>query len=314
MRNADVLCARAEMPASTGALHLVVGIPSAGRRDVLSATLRHLACQTRPPDEIVVSVPHLDDIDQECLAHLPCPSRLLISSRGSCHQRNRILDSVSYADVVVFLDDDFLMASNYLEEVEKLFLEHREVAIATGTVIADGATGPGISIEEAKLKLKSSQASMEYDPNPLRGVYCGYGCNMAVRMSAIGEGNVRFDERLPLYGWLEDVDFSRLAARHGRVVRSTLLRGVHLGTKVGRTSGLRFGYSQIANPIYLTRKGTLTARHACVQMARNILANAVKVWRPESWIDRKGRVRGNLRAFADLLSGRLAPHNVETME
>lgn len=314
MRNADVLCAEAEMSVSNGALHLVVGIPSAGRRDILSATLRHLACQTRPPDEIVVSVPHLDDIDQECLAHLPCSSRVLISPRGSCHQRNRILDFMPHTDVVVFLDDDFLMAPTYLEQVEQLFVEHRDVAIATGTVIADGATGPGISIEEATLKLRQSQASAEFDPNPLRNVYCGYGCNMAVRMSAVADGNVRFDEHLPLYGWLEDVDFSRLVARHGRVVRSTLLKGVHLGTKVGRTSGLRFGYSQIANPIYLTRKGTLTVRHAVVQMTRNILANAVKVWRPESWIDRKGRVKGNLRAFADLISGRLAPRNVETME
>lgn len=314
MRNEHVLCAPEKTSSWDGALNIVVGIPSAGRRAILSATLRHLASQSRPPNEVVVSVPQLDDIDQECLAHLPCGARVLISPRGSCHQRNRILDSVPQAEVVVLLDDDFLIASSYLEQVEQLFAEHPDVAIATGTVIADGATGPGISVEEAKAKLQSLPASSEYDPDPLRSVYCGYGCNMAVRMSAIAEANVRFDEQLPLYGWLEDVDFSRLVAPYGRVVRSSLLKGVHLGTKVGRTSGLRFGYSQIANPVYLTRKGTLTVRHAGMQIARNLIANAVKVWRPESWVDRKGRVRGNLRAFADLLNGRLTPGNVETME
>ena len=38
--------------------------------------------------------------------------------------------------------------------------------------------------------------------------------------------------------------------------RANVLRGVHLGNKRGRVSGLRFGYSQIANPIYLLQKGT----------------------------------------------------------
>lgn len=305
---------RGRMAASAGALHLVVGIPSTGRREILATTLRHLARQARPPDEVVVCVWSLDDIDQECLADLPCPSRVLMSRRGSCRQRNRILDAVPQADVVVFLDDDFLMASSYLEQVEQLFAEHPDVAIATGTVIADGITGPGISINEGTSRLEAAQVSTDYDPDPLRTVYCGYGCNMSVRMSAVDSGDLRFDEDLPLYGWLEDVDFSRMAARCGRVVKSTRLKGVHLGTKVGRTSGTRFGYSQIANPVYLVRKGTMTARHAGLQVARNVVANAVKVWQPEPWIDRKGRVRGNLRAFADFFSGRLAPRNVERMD
>lgn len=299
---------------SAGALHLVVGIASTGRREILATTLRHLACQARQPDEVVVCVWSTDDIDQSGLADLTCPSRVLMSPRGSCCQRNRILDTVSQADVVIFLDDDFLMAPSYLEQVEQLFAEHSNVVIATGTVIADGITGPGISVQEGTTRLETAQLSADYDPDPLRSVYCGYGCNMAVRMSAVDCGNLRFDEALPLYGWLEDLDFSRMAARYGRVVKSTRLKGVHLGTKVGRTSGTRFGYSQIANPVYLVRKGTMTVHHAGLQVARNVIANTVKVWRPEPWVDRKGRVRGNFRALADLMLGHLAPRNIENMD
>jgi len=189
--------------ASAGALHLVVGIASTGRREILATTLRHLACQARQPDEVVVCVWSTDDIDQSGLADLTCPSRVLMSPRGSCCQRNRILDTVSQADVVIFLDDDFLMAPSYLEQVEQLFAEHSNVVIATGTVIADGITGPGISVQEGTTRLETAQLSADYDPDPLRSVYCGYGCNMAVRMSAIDCGNLRFDEALPLYGWLE---------------------------------------------------------------------------------------------------------------
>lgn len=302
------------MAASAGRLHLVVGIPSTGRKEILATTLRDLKRQDRQPDEVVVCVSSPDDINQSCLENLTCPYRVLMSPRGSCRQRNGILDTVPLADVVIFLDDDFLMASSYLEQVEQLFIEHPDVAVATGTVIADGITGPGIPTDEGSSRLEASHESMNFDPNPLRTVYSGYGCNMAVRMSVVTGSSLRFDEDLPLYGWLEDVDFSRMAARHGRVVKSARLKGVHLGTKIGRTSGTRFGYSQIANPIYLARKGTMTVRHAGLQMTRNVLANAVKVWRPEPWIDRKGRVKGNICAFADLLSGRLSPRNVERMD
>ncbi len=52
------------------------------------------------------------------------------------------------------------------------------------------------------------------------------------------------------------LDFSRLVARYGQVVSAKQLEGVHLGTKVGRSPGVRLGYSQIANPVYLMRKRT----------------------------------------------------------
>src|SRR6202040_3955084 len=92
--------------------------------------------------------------------------------------------------------------------------------------------------------------------------YGTYGCNMAFRLKPIVSHNVVFDDNLPLYGWQEDIDFSRRVLPYGRIVRSKSLRGVHLGIKLGRTSGVRFGYSQIANPIYLTRKGTMSRKHA----------------------------------------------------
>jgi hypothetical protein len=45
-------------------------------------------------------------------------------------------------------------------------------------------------------------------------------------------------------------------------------------------------------------------------MSRNIAANALKTLRPEPWVDRRGRLLGNLRAIADLVTGRLDPRKV----
>ena len=314
MTNAlDQIGERRPVTTSTHQFRLIVGIPSAGRRDILAAVAPHIARQTRLPDEIVVCVPSAEDADREALSRLPCPVRVLVSTKGSCRQRNHILESTPEAEIVVFLDDDFLMAPPYLEQTEAIFAANPDVDICTGNVIADGITGPGISVTEGWQMLRPHVRSKgKY--LPVSPTYTGYGCNMAVRMSAVRIGGLRFDENLPLYGWLEDVDFSRIAARHGRVVSSPHLVGVHLGTKVGRTSGVRFGYSQIANPIYLMRKETITARHAWVQMGRNLIANMVKIWKPEPWIDRRGRLRGNFLAFSDLIAGRLTPQNIERLD
>ncbi|WP_195909424.1 Wzz/FepE/Etk N-terminal domain-containing protein [Rhizobium tubonense] len=295
-------------------LRLVVGIASTGRREILSAVLPHISKQTRLPDEVIVCVASPEDIDPRCLSGLDFPIRVLTSKRGSCSQRNHILDDIEGADVVLFLDDDFLMAPTYIEETESLFRGHRDIIMATGTVLADGITGPGISVQdgmklvEAKGRRKSELAAM------FKPIYNAYGCNMAIRLSAIIAGNVRFDENLPAYGWLEDVDFSRILARYGEVVCGKQMEGVHLGAKMGRTPGVRFGYSQIANPIYLMRKRTMSIRYAGVQIVRNLAANLVKVWKPEPWVDRKGRLRGNALACLDLLTGRLAPANVEALD
>ena len=73
-------------------------------------------------------------------------------------------------------------------------------------------------------------------------ILAGYGCNMSIRASLIGRQ--RFDERLPLYGWQEDIDFTSRFRAQGRVVSAKSLYGVHLATKAGRQSGLRLALSQ----------------------------------------------------------------------
>lgn len=300
-------------PERTGRLRIAVAIASAGRRDILAAVLPHIAKQTRLPDEIVIAAPSEEDVDRSSMRTLPCPVRIMISRRGSCAQRNAILDELDGTTIALFLDDDFIMAPDYLEETERILLQHPDIVLLTGTVIADGVTGPGLPLADA-LRLTKHVSENEHGFPNLREVYNGYGCNMAVRMSAVRDGHIRFDENLPLYGWLEDVDFSRRLARHGRLVRSRRVAGVHLGTKSGRTSGVRFGYSQIANPVYLLRKRTMSLRHASVQIVRNLAANIVRVWAPEPWVDRRGRLRGNLKACTDLFRGRLAPRNIEQLE
>ena len=47
---------------------------------------------------------------------------------------------------------------------------------------------------------------------------------------------------------------------------------------------------------------------------RNFLANLVKSIRPESYVDRRGRLRGNLIGIFHLMTGRLTPEYILKLE
>lgn len=284
---------------------IAIGIATAGRRDVLSDTIRVLAEQTHMADELLICPANDADVDIEVLKEYPGKFRICKGPVGLPAQRNVLIEATD-ADIIVFFDDDFLPATDYLEEVLSLFASESDVVVATGKVLADGITGPGLDNAEGLRILE--QAGPNMDSSPLTVVYNGYGCNMSVRMQPVRDHRLRFDERLPLYAWLEDVDFSRQICVHGKVVGATRLRGVHLGTKrSGRSPGRRLGYSQVANPVYLARKGTMHWRRALNQIGRNLLANSIRSFSPEPWVDRRGRLIGNMMAICDLVLGKSAP-------
>lgn len=287
---------------------MVVGIATLGRREILATTIELLAHQTRLPDRLLICSVSPDDINDEVISRFPASTTIVKGTIGSSAQRNIILLAAGGADIVVFFDDDFFAAPDYLANLEDIFLAHPDVVAATGVLLADGIQGPGLSVERGLEILRSGAASG--GSAELVECYGTYGCNMAFRTAPITSNNILFDESLPLYGWQEDIDFSLRLAPHGRIVKAANLSGVHLGIKLGRTSGVRFGYSQIANPIYLLRKGTMSRKHALRLMWRNVAANLVRSLRPEPWIDRKGRLKGNFLALIDFANGRIAPSRI----
>jgi polysaccharide biosynthesis transport protein len=294
------------MPASH--TKVKVGIATAGRRDALAKTLIELGRQTRLADEVLICPASPEDCDESQLGELPYPCRVVRGGRGLTAQRNAILDACGGCDVIVFFDDDFYPVPSYLENTDELFTHHPEIVGATGRVLVDGSVTLGIPHAEAVALIQQFDEKAA-DGTPI-DTYALYGCNMAVRVSIVEEQRLRFDERLPLYGWLEDIDLTRRLSRYGRLVRAENLAGVHLAVKNGRSSGVRLGYSQIANPWYLVRKGTLAPKLAMVQVSRNIAANLYHSLRPEPWIDRRGRLKGNALAALHLISGEIDPAHI----
>jgi hypothetical protein len=175
-------------------------------------------------------------------------------------------------------------------------------------VLKDGARGPGISFEDACAMVVADAGASRSAARVHEPYRALYGCNMVLRVSAIGA--LRFDENLPLYGWQEDIDFTVQLSASGGLVMSETLRGVHMGVKSGRQPGAKLGYSQVANVVYLLRKRTIPRRMAYALLARNCTANLLKALKPEPYIDRKGRLAGNLLAVRDLLTGRMHPNRI----
>jgi GT2 family glycosyltransferase len=292
---------------TSAALKIAIGIATTGRPDVLADAIAFFARQTRLADELIICPAKTGDVDMARLAEYGAPVTVVPGPTGLPKQRNVILDNTD-ADIVVFFDDDYLPAEDFLAEIEAHFLADPDLAVLTGVVLADGAHGPGLAFAEGVEILARAQAPEK--PFSIYPAYGAYGCNMVVRRQLAQAHNIRFDENLPLYGWWEDIDFSRRLLPYGRVMRSNGVRGVHLGSKNGRTSGKKLGYSQVANMIYMARKGSISMGAAIRQIARNMSANHVKALKPEPWVDRIGRVQGNWKAMGDLVSGRLDPRRI----
>ena len=181
------------------------------------------------------------------------------------------------------------------------------VVAASGRVLADGFRSAGIGFAEADALVAAYESEAPRDVAVFDQVGA-YGCNMIIRSNA--RPDARFDENLPLFGWLEDLDYSSPFAKVGRIVETNQCVGVHLGVKSGRTSGVLLGYSQIANPLYLAAKGTMGRDRARRMAIRNVLANLLRSVAPERYIDRRGRLKGNLAAMSDLIRGRCHPTRV----
>lgn len=297
-----------EAPGGPGEkLRVAVVIATHGRPNTLASVVERLERQTVQPDSIWISCTSLADVG--ALADR-ADIHVIIASAGLPRQRNAALRQIGPdTGIVVFFDDDFVPHPRWIEMTELRFRINPDVVAATGHVIADGIKGPGLTFEEADTML----ASLDGQGADWLHENCSpYGCNMAFRYSAISD--LYFDERLVLYGWLEDRDFGgALAKRGGRLLKLGTACGVHLGIKQGRVSGKRLGYSQIVNPIYLHRKGTMTFRSLTKHIVGNFGSNLVGTFVPEPYIDRFGRLRGNLLGIANVLVGNVRPERAERL-
>ena len=298
-----------------------VVIATRGRPSEVKALIRSLINQTVPPSLVLISCVDEEDceIPAEISGYFSNRFKTLYSEKsGLTVQRNLALDFLKRNELlredssyVVFLDDDFRPASDWLECAGMVFQSHPEVVGITGRVLADGVKGDPIDEATAAQFLAGQNEPTSHWASgmEIRDLDCVYGCNMAWRSSVAS--TLRFDEKLPAYGWQEDRDYTGRALKLGRVIYVPGCKGVHLGARNGRSSGLRLGYSQIINPIYLCMKGSVRANSVIYLVGRSFLSNLSKSFRAQGSVDYRGRFRGNILAILHLLTGRIEPWHID---
>jgi hypothetical protein len=186
-----------------------------------------------------------------------------------------------------------------------VFDEEPGVVLVDGRVLADGRDIPRARSLEivAGPEAAESEEIREIGPDRV------YGCNMTVRRNVLVRA--RFDERLPLYGYMEDRDFAFECVRLGRLARCEGATLVHLRPAGGRISPRRLGFSQVMNPVYLWRKGNyLSWRNVAWQVSRPLLINAALALVPGQKAHRLGLLGGNCRALSSVLRGHITPEDV----
>jgi GT2 family glycosyltransferase len=303
-------------------MHPYVIIATKGRAAETRVLLDALAAQTLAPALTLVVGTEDNDItglNEHPLA-LSQKSLAFISPQiGAACQRNAgiealkargALDAAPKSFFCVFFDDDFRPAPDWLEKAAARFAKGDIIGL-TGRVLADGVMTGGYTEAEAAAFLNGQKPPLPHWANQSveSETDCAYGCNMAFLGTAIRE--LCFDENLPLYSWQEDRDYTGQCLRLGRVIRCPDCVGVHMGASGGRTSGLRFGYSQIANLYYLIHKGTVPPKAGLTQAGKNFVANIVKSLipiRPD--VDYAGRLHGNMMALLDIVRGTCDPRRI----
>ena len=296
-------------------LSIRVVIATKGRPAAVGELLHCLNQQSRLPDAIVVvgtcaaDLPRLKAWSEVPFVSLvsSLPGLTVQRNLGVVHlRRHRPVDN----GVIVFFDDDFRPHSGWLQQCEWAFEGHPSVVGVTGRVLADGIATQQIEETTAAQLL----AGVELPPHLIETSPIGtlYGCNMAVRETMFGRHS--FCEDLPNYGWLEDLDFSGQICRSGDLIKVTTCVGVHLGVVDARMDPRQLGYSQIANPLWLRRRRTIS-RLDCVRiLVRRTLAPAVKSLGSERAQEYRSRLVGVAIAYLHLVQGRLHPMAITEMD
>ncbi|MCB4207985.1 glycosyltransferase family 2 protein [Arthrobacter sp. UM1] len=287
-------------------------VATVNRHETLTKLLDSLRELDPHPSELVISAPAESDIPPAAREPFPFPVVIALGARGSSAQRNKGVDALTTApDTVAFLDDDSVPRRDFFARVERHFAEHPDSSAMTGRVVLEG-TGrlPNLSDAEITEALERSlRDDAAQSPGPAEPHNQLYGCNMVFRLEDFNR--FRFDERLPLYSWLEDTDLARALMKAGRrIYRDPAVVIAHRrDASGGRQSHVRFGYSFVSNWAHLHQKGHVDRRDlpgVVLVVGKNAVGS---IWGPErEW--RRLRLKGNLLALGDLLRGRVTPERI----
>lgn len=183
---------------------------------------------------------------------------------GLTLQRNIGISKLESApQIVCFFDDDVELDRFYIETVVHKFESDKSIVGVSGNIvnekrrmffdrvirrlffITDNTSG--------KLLL-SGDVGHIFAPVQDKEVDVLSGCNMSYRSNILFEFNLRFDEKLNDYAYMEDQDFSSRVLKYGKLVQISNAKLIHHVTAISRSKQKQLFASYIINSYYLFKK------------------------------------------------------------
>ena len=218
-----------------------VVIPTRNRPDLLQNVLRELIGQSRKPDFIVI----VDSSDQRKEVEVKLEGipifHILTEIRSAAHQRNLGIDFVlkfSEIKFLSFLDDDISIPTNYLQAVEKLFVDYPD-AIGVSGIAAETekprnnswvTTFLGLNGRPGELTKAVINVAPPTQGQPMEVEWL-IGCS-TWKVEKLNE--IRFEDDFIGQSIFEDVIFSSRMSNYGKLICSPNLRFNHWMSEVER--------------------------------------------------------------------------------
>ena len=120
---------------SQTAAKVVIGIATTGRPGIVKDTLLQIATLDDLPDAVLLSIADASDFDFATLGPVPFHLDVITAPKGSCNQRNALVDAVDDTTILLFLDDDFLVSDGFISATLQTFVESEDIVMATDDVI-----------------------------------------------------------------------------------------------------------------------------------------------------------------------------------
>ena len=304
---------------------LVIVMSQDGGAEIDSTTPVAVICSSRRPKMLHDSVLQVLDQTERCSVILSVANEtdvlaktrelpgvmVVIGPQGSCQQRNLALASIAHRPAcILFLDDDVELDRSYVGEILACYRRHPSVAVVNGRNLAHGVYPAG-TLDRPLAQALLARFHTEHpelrsiEPGTVKPMATSYGCRMSIRGELLGR--VSFDERLVLYGFLEDLDLALQCRAYGSIVEATYALGVHLEVASSRMGLRRRGYSDVINPLYLwSKRNGFPLRRALLGSLRRTAANAASAVRTRD----SQRLRGNVLGWLDAVRGRLEPERI----
>ncbi len=227
-----------------------VVVPSKNRPREIARLLGSLRAQATMPLEVLVidqSMPRYDLQRFPELVHVHAPQLGgLTAARNAGITRAR-------GDVVLFFDDDVFVKTDCVKEVAEIFGSRPDVVGAQCTIHNPWDDTPPLLynlsthiFERGFFNSRPKRRRDELVPRLIDGLASAY------RRSLFA--SERFDEELPGYGLGEDWDFTKRAARHGRLLVVPRARVDHEHSATNRHDPLSYTRLRRTNILYLYEK------------------------------------------------------------